>query len=205
MGDADTLARRIVVRHREAGHLRFDIPSELCGPARAAALESGLRQVPGVYRVAVGRDTRKLSIRFDPQLADIAAVARRLFALLDELPAESQAAPAAVPSPLQTARHAVEDGVRRAAAGIRGAIAQLRRSDAPEGSLQARLQPLVASALTEKAIHSFLNDLVAFYLVKVHWDLITQRWIREPVKFSSEWLATFYLVYLLVRARKLDQ
>jgi hypothetical protein len=72
----------------------------------------------------------------------------------------------------------------------------------PEGSLQAKLQPVVASALTEKAIINFLNDLVAFYLIKAHWDLISQRWLKEPLKYRNAWATVFYFVFLLVRYRK---
>jgi hypothetical protein len=61
---------------------------------------------------------------------------------------------------------------------------------------------MLESALTEQAIINFLNDLLAFYLIRVHWDLITQRWLREPLKFRYAWLTIFYLVFLLVRYRK---
>ena len=69
--------------------------------------------------------------------------------------------------------------------------------------VQSRMQPVLESAISEKAVINFLNDLVAFYLVRVHWDLITQRWLREPLRFRNAWLTVFYLVFLLVRYRKL--
>ena len=61
---------------------------------------------------------------------------------------------------------------------------------------------MLANALTEKAIINFLNDLVAFYLVKVHWELISQRWLKDPVRHANAWLTVFYLMFLLVRYRK---
>ncbi len=82
---------------------------------------------------------------------------------------------------------------------------KLRQVQPKEGSLQARLQPVIANALTEKAIIGFLNDLIAFYLIKVHWELITKRWMRNPVAHADAWLAIFYLIYLLVRYRKLNK
>jgi hypothetical protein len=72
----------------------------------------------------------------------------------------------------------------------------------PLRGIQTRVQPVLESALTEKAITNFLNDLLAFYLIRVHWDLITQRWLREPLKYRNAWLTVFYLVFLLVRYRK---
>ena len=61
---------------------------------------------------------------------------------------------------------------------------------------------MIASALTEKAAINFVNDIVAFYLIKVHWELISQRWLKDPLKFRNAWLTTFYFVFLLVRYRK---
>lgn len=74
--------------------------------------------------------------------------------------------------------------------------------DTASHDLGQRLQGLVQGALTERAAINFLNDILAFYLIKVHWDLITRRWLKEPLKFANAWLTVFYLVFLLVRYRK---
>ena len=50
---------------------------------------------------------------------------------------------------------------------------------APAGTLQARLQPILKGALTEKAAVNFLNDVLMFYLIQVHWDLITKQLDEE--------------------------
>ena len=68
--------------------------------------------------------------------------------------------------------------------------------------MQARFQPLVESALTEKAIINFFNDIVAFYLIRTHWDLISKRWLQNPIAHSNAWLTVFYLIFLLIRYRK---
>ena len=67
---------------------------------------------------------------------------------------------------------------------------------------KAKTDPVMKSAFTEKAVINFLNDVTAFYLIKVHWDLITGRWLKEPLKYRYAWLTTFYLLFLLVRYRK---
>lgn len=238
--DADALARRMVVRHKEAGHLRLELPAELCGPLRAAAIEDALRRVDGVYRVILERYNRKLSVRYDPLQCGQGEVVRALRYALDALPDEAAvdsaaataatatttgatAAIAANADPVQTLialGRAVQGGVRSLAAqvgrGLAGnadapgqeapatpaASTASTAPAAPPGSLQARLQPLVAGALTEKAAINFLNDLVAFYLIKVHWDLITKRWIKAPLAHADAWGAAFYLVFLMVRFRK---
>lgn len=202
MTDAARLSRLIGVRHKEDGHLRLELPPELCGPAARAHLEAGLRQQPGVYRVEFETAARRLSIRFEPQQCDLKAVARHLRNLLDSLPAEPAAAAAPSADPLATARQAVERGAKEINVRLRRLLDTLREPGAPEGSLQARLQPVLKSALTEKAAINFLNDILMFYLIKVHWDLITKRWMKDPVGHASAWATTFYLVFLLVRYRK---
>lgn len=206
----DDLARRIVVRHREAGHLRLELPTEICHAAAGAAMEAALRDVAGVYRVVFQATERRLAVHFEARLCSAADVARALRASLGSLPAPAAgdagpapAAPAA--DPTAAAHQALRDAAaraRRTLHELRGRVEALRQPTAPAGSLQARLQPMLANALTEKAVINFLNDLLAFYLVKAHWELISQRWLKYPVKHADAWLAVFYLMFLLVRYRR---
>lgn len=206
MSHAEAWARSIVVRHREPGHLRLQLPAELCIGPRADALESGLRGVAGVYRVTLYRNARKLSLRYDPHQAGEREVVLALRALLGRLPGPIAQALQPVGENLGRALHEtrvkIEHGARRQLAQLRLFLSKLRQAQPQAGSLQARLQPIIANALTEKAIINFLNDLLAFYLIKVHWELITKRWMRNPVAHADAWLAIFYLIYLLVRYRK---
>lgn len=209
MSHAEEWARQIVVRHREPGHLRFQLPDELCLGARGDALESGLHSLAGVYRVTLYRGVRKLSVRYDPHQAGERDVVLALRAQLGHLPGPLtqalQPAGEVVGQTLHETRVKIERGARRRLAQLRLYIARLRQAPPQAGSLQARLQPLVANALTEKAVINFLNDLIAFYLIKVHWELITKRWMRNPVAHADAWLAIFYLIYLLVRYRKTNK
>lgn len=208
---ADDLARRIVVRHREAGYLRLELPPEICHPTAAIAIDAVLRQVAGIYRVTFYAAQRRLVVSYDAHVCTAADVAHALKGCLQALPeGEAGSVPVTMPAhaaaPL-TARvtPALQDATRqarRAFARLRQRIEVLRQPKASPGSLQAKLQPMLANALTEKAIINFLNDLVAFYLVKVHWELISQRWLKNPVKHANAWLTVFYLMFLLVRYRK---
>jgi hypothetical protein len=209
--NADDLARRIVVRHREAGYLRLELPAEICHAVSAAAIDAALRQVAGVYRVTLYPAPRRLVVSYDPHACNAADVARALKACLHALPdfpetmpvaAAAGHAAAAQPAKLAPALHDAARQARRAFARLRHRIEGLRQPKAQPGSLQAKLQPMLANALTEKAIINILNDLVAFYLVKVHWELISQRWLKDPVKHTNAWLTVFYLMFLLVRYRK---
>ena len=209
--NADDLARRIVVRHREAGYLRLELPGEVCHPTAAIAFDAALRHVAGVYRVTFHAAQRRLVVSYDAHVSTAADVARALKACLCALPegeagSEAVIVRAGAAAPLaERVTPALQDAARqarRAFGQLRRGLEGLRQPKARPGSLQARLQPMLANALTEKAIINFLNDLVAFYLVKVHWELISQRWLKEPVKNANAWLTVFYLMFLLVRYRK---
>lgn len=196
MTQAAELARRIVVLHREPGYLRLELPAELCGAANAVALEQGMQHLAGLVSVAVDRAWQRISIRYNPQQCTTAQAAQHLFGLLDERSLTQS--PDGTHEP--TGRPSLSDGLQPLLDKLKAVI--LPRQPAPAGSLQSRFQPLVESALTEKAITNFLNDIVAFYLIKVHWDLITKRWLQNPLAHGNAWLTTFYLVFLLVRYRK---
>jgi len=48
----------------------------------------------------------------------------------------------------------------------------------------ARARQTIQKGNWQKLVN-FLNDLLAFYLIRVHWDLITQQWLRDPLKFPD--------------------
>jgi hypothetical protein len=209
--NANDLARRIVVRHREAGYLRLELPAEICHVGAAEVIDSALRQVAGVYRVTLYASQRRLAVSFDAHVCTAADVARALKGCLGSLPTASivtreharrEHNATALSARMSPALHDAARHARRAFANLRGQIERLRHPQAAPGSLQAKLQPMLANALSEKAVINFLNDLVAFYLVKVHWELISQRWLKDPVKNANAWLTVFYLMFLLVRYRK---
>lgn len=189
--DAASLSRAIAVRHKEPGHLRLELPPRLFDPAARTHLDTGLRERLGVYRVHFEPKDRRLSIRYEPGQCTQQDVARQLRSLLDTLPPESAEAPATdmpAATPLPGAKLLNDAG--KWADRFLG------------GTIRSRLDPVMKGALTEKASINFLNDVLMFYLVKVHWDLITKRWMKDPVKHADAWLTTFYLIFLLIRYRK---
>jgi hypothetical protein len=186
--DAASLSHAIAVRHKEPGHLRLELPARLLDAAARAHLDAGLRELAGVYRVGFEPAGRRMSIRYEPQQCSQQDVARQLRSLLDTLPPESEpvAAPAAAPLP---GAKLIGDAGKWADRFLGGTI-------------KSRLDPVMKGALTEKATLNFLNDVLMFYLIKIHWDLITKRWMKEPLKHADAWLTTFYLIFLLIRFRK---
>lgn len=216
--NAEELAGRVVVRHREPGHLRLELPPELCHAQTAGYVDGVLREVAGVYRVEFDLASRRLSVRYDEHVCTVGAVARQLKTLIEMVAphlstasagtaagGDGEAIAAAPTDPLHRV-HALGERARAAAHAVatrvQAALDALRKPEAPADSLPAKLQPLIASALTEKAIINFLNDLVMFYLIKAHWELIANRWLKDPIRFRNAWLTVFYLVFLMVRYRK---
>lgn len=196
MSRSAQLASRIVVCHREPGFLRLELPAELCTATRAEALERGAAALAGVRSAAVDRGWRRISLRHDPAVLGTAQLARRLAGLIDALPDET----AAESAPRTDAAAPAGGGLQPLLDRVRAALPPA--DAAPPGSLQARLLPVLDSALNEKAILNFFNDIVVFYLVRVHWDLITKQWLKQPLAHSNAWMTTFYLVFLLIRYRK---
>jgi hypothetical protein len=126
--NADDLARRIVVRHREAGYLRLELPAEVCHPTAAIAFDAALRHVAGVYRVTFHAAQRRLVVSYDAHVCTAADVARALKACLCALP-EGEAGgdpvivPAGAAAPLaERVTPALQDAARQA----RRAFGQLR-------------------------------------------------------------------------------
>lgn len=200
----NTLAREIAVRHRETGHIRFALPSAICSAAASNAVRTALHAQAGVYRVTLYAGDGKLSVFYDEHVCKVHDVARALFASLQAIPAEP-APVEEVATPTQPLSEQLSTSVASMEASARRLLDRLMRQMSRYRQLRGirtRVQPVLESALTEKAITNFLNDLLAFYLIRVHWDLITQRWLREPLKFRNAWLTVFYLVFLLVRYRK---
>ena len=199
--DAASLARAIVVRHKEAGHLRLDLPDALSGAAARAHLEAALRSLPGVYRVGFELGGRRLAIHFEPGQCGFAAVGRQLRSALDDLPAEpAEAAAAAAPAEPAPAGEPAVDLAALPAGLFRRAAYWADRFVG--GTIRGRIKPALDGALTEKATINFLNDVLMFYLIKVHWELITKRWMKDPVRHADAWATAFYLIFLLMRYRK---
>jgi hypothetical protein len=135
--------------------------------------------------------------------------------LRDEIGAiEASPAPARRPATQEAPGHAARERAHHAIAWLKSKSEHLRHRAvdwrAKAAALKAYAEtraghdPVLRHAMTldERTMISFLVDITALYLVKVHWDLITKRWIQAPFAHRYEWLTTFFLVFLLVRFRK---
>lgn len=213
--DAREMERRILLRHRAPGHVRFEVPQNLCETHCSAAIRRSLISLPGVYRVEFYGAQCKLSVRYDETACTLREIGLRLRQALQDAARSGLFERAA---PVQThpaaARQAVEaagprsrpgEWLRRKGESLRQKAQELRfkaRVVKEVAKVKAETDPALRLFMNEKAIIGFLNDLTAFYLVKIHWDLITKHWIRAPFAHRYHWMAVFYLVFLLVRSRR---
>lgn len=194
----ETLARQIIVRYRGTGHTRFALPATLCEESFAAVIEESLRNLPGVYRATVYRRHGKLSVYYDPHACELHDVARCLHGALAN-PAAQKKRETAIASMTQRLHVAQPlQWLKEKTVNLKAQAKLLSQFAAA----QTKGKPALQNILSEKSVTNFLNDIVVFYLVKTHWELINQKWLKEPLKYRNAWLTTFYLVFLLVRYRK---
>ncbi len=200
-----SIQKEFVVRYREDGHERFQFPAQLCDKVIAERISAGIANIEGVYRVKVYRSQQKLSIRYHEVVCDFKALARQLFDLLAEL--EQQGA--LMPQP-ETRVTQWKDKLNAKLDTFK----LTRWTKEKVGEVKETVQ--AAKVLTklgmkkpkafvkdpEKAIIDFLNDILVLFLIRLHWGEITQNWLVKPLKYRYEWMALFYMFFLLVRSRK---
>jgi hypothetical protein len=207
------LSRQILVLHKSAGHVRFALPATLANPGPAAAIEAALLRIPGVRLVTIDVDTGKMGVHYDPIACSLRQLALVLKGSLDAAAAAAQASAPGKPAPPGAGEpgQPLARGLKQAEALASGFLRRLQAQLAPPqtaatNTASGKLAPLQRafnpSLFTEKSVINFANDIVAFYLIRVHWNLITQHWIKAPLQHGSAWLTVFYLTFLLVRYRK---
>ena len=197
------IQKHFILRFQENGHIRFQIPAEFCNPERAKALTQALLNRDGIYRVNVYTSQKKLSIRYQETVCDFKTLARLLFKIIDNLDKNSF-------SENQVKTITKVDSIKTKLKNLSINQWFKRQYQDTKETLQA------AKILTkvglkkqktllnnpEKAMIDFFNDMLVIFLIKMHWDRITKDWIPNPLKYRYEWLAVFYMFFLLMRSRK---
>lgn len=201
-----SIAQHVLLRYQADGHLRFDIPAELCEPDAAAALIDGLSAEEGIYRVDLQPRARKLSIRYLDTVCRFADVARRLHALIGSLPQSPGRSTARqlVPRPGgHELAIASVPATRRLRLWLTEKLQEARETLTAMNILIRRSLGSASAAVSHQPrwIKEFMNDLLMLYLIKLHWHHIITEWLPRPWTHRYEWAATIYLIYLSVQAR----
>ncbi len=200
-----SIQKEFVLRYNVDGHVRFEIPARICNVDVAKAVTDGISGIDGVYRVNLYRNQQKLSIRFNEADCDFKSLARQLFDLLTDLDTKG----ALKPTPVSTSTRWKEKAKARLDDFKITRWAKEKFGAAKETVQAAKVitrlgmkKPNAFIDDPEKAVISFLNDILVLFLIKLHWNDITQKWLLKPFMYRYEWIALFYLFFLLVRSRK---
>jgi len=200
-----SIQKEFVLRYRVDGHVRFQIPAQICNADGAKAVSDGIYGIDGVHRVNLYRSQQKLSIRFNESVCDFKSLAKQLFDLLADLEKKGDLKPKPVSKSAlwkEKARSKLDDFKATR-------WAKEKFGDAKETVQAAKVitrlgmkKPKAFMKDPEKTIIDFLNDILVLFLVRLHWNDITQHWLVKPFKHRYEWMALFYMFFLLVRSRK---
>lgn len=201
-----TISQQVLLRYRDEGHLRFDLPAELSAREASQALVQGLHAREGIYRVSLSGGGRKLAIRFLSTVCDFREVIRHLHGVIQGLREQlPQPTPRAViPHPSVKAVGQVLESRRTALARwLREKLQEVRETVEAMKIMAGRFLGMSGNGAVQRPrwIKEFLNDLLMLYLIKLHWHHIVSEWIPRPWTYRYEWAATIYLIYLSVQSR----
>ncbi|MDD5269273.1 MAG: hypothetical protein PHO08_19525 [Methylococcales bacterium] len=200
-----SIQKEFVLRYREDGLVRFQVPARICNIDVTKAVTDGISGIDGVYRVNLYRSQQKLSIRFKESVCDFKSVAKQLFDLLTDLEIKGDLKP----KPVSKSTLWKEKAKAKLDAFKPTRWAKEKFGDAKETVQAAKVitrlgmkKPTAFMKDPEKTVIDFLNDILVLFLIKLHWNDITQNWLLKPLKYRYEWMALFYMFFLLVRSRK---
>ncbi len=180
----------------------------MCHKEIAGNIATKIKTIDGVYRVNFYAPQQKVSIYFQETVCDFTQLVKQLFELLGEL--ETSGAliiqTEKKPSLARQLSAKISEGADKFAATR---WLKSKTIEAKETLKAAKIitklaikKPNAFVKDPEKAIIDFLNDILVLFLIRLHWDHITKLWLLNPFRYRYEWLATFYMFFLLIRSRK---
>ena len=203
-----SIQKQCVLRYRAEGHVRFQLPAQLCQKGVAENFASKIKAIDGVYRVNFYARQGKISIRFQEIVCDFTQLVKQVFELISELEKSGALAIHVEKKPSVIAKLGTKVSEKA------DKFATTRWLKAKTIEVKETLQAAkIITKLTlkkpntlikdpEKAIIDFLNDILVLFLIRTHWEHITKLWLLNPFKYRYEWLATFYMFFLLIRSRR---
>lgn len=187
------LHEAIIVRYREAGHVRFELPACLFEPETLAQINAGLSQIEGIYRVDVFPKQRKLSLRYLTMVLDFKALAKRLAQILENLETSE---------PTQATNQAHRNVVEQVNSWLSEKAEEVRETLQAAGILLKQGSSFGGMMPGADALQNFFTDILVLYLLKKHWRMVLLVWARSPWLYKYEWMASGFMAYLLVRSRR---
>ncbi|MEE9423687.1 MAG: hypothetical protein V3V18_01755 [Methylococcales bacterium] len=206
-----SLQKQIFLLSKKPGLLRFQLPADLSNTQVAEIVVSQLLEIDGVSQVRSNARKKHLTILYDDTVYSFIDLARSFHEIIG-----SRVTQEAVNSSFTTTSQAnsiTKQGIvsnksefnpaSQLVNWVRDKVNEVRETIIAAGVLIRAVltKPTAFIKDPEKAIIDFCNDVLVLYLIKIHWHRITQHWIQQPWRYRFEWLAVFYLVFLLVRSR----
>lgn len=195
-----SIAKEVILRHREPGYLRFDVPQALCASYAAEELTRELESIDGVYRVGLNTAAGKLTLRFHDAYCSFETLIRTLLRVVRQVleRAQSVASQSKVVVPISS-RTVIPHAPQLASSPIdwiKRKIQELRETF-------TALKILFSRAIEHRPrwVKEFMNDLLMLFLIKLHWHQILTEWLPRPWTYRYEWMATIYLIYLSVQSK----
>lgn len=200
------IQKEFVLRYRGEGHVRFQIPRVATQDPVAKLICDQIMAIEGVSAVSLFRRSQKLAIHYQEDLLSFIDMAKQLFAVLADLEQQGEFVIQAIAPIQKKTRLSLKQKLKASRINRwldEKVVAAKETAQAARviGKLSSK-GPKALITNPEKAIIDFLNDILVLYLIKTHWTRITQQWLVKPFVHRYEWLATFYLFFLLVRSRK---
>lgn len=200
------IQKEFLLRYREAGHVRFQVPQRVCKPEIAKLTVAKIANIEGVYKVNLYRNQNKLSIRYHESVCrfhDLISLLNDVLADLELLGYFKDKSAATLP---EKKPHVLKQRLKNSRIKLWFSDKiQVAKETLQAAKIIGKASVKGRNALIknpEKAVIDFLNDVLVLYLIKLHWNRITQQWLLKPITYRYEWMAVFYLFFLFVRARK---
>ena len=200
-----SILQEIVLRHRSEGYLRFALPASLCERARVKSIEWALQQNPVVVSARVYARAGKLVIRYLAGAADlrlISALLKDVVINVDGIVIPSSCCAESSGAELM---HASDRNIENGLTGwVREKSLEIRETITAFGIVfrNAFAWNPKQGGLKHADLTDFLTDILVLYLIRLHWHAITQFWLKRPWLYRYEWMATVYLIFLLVRSKR---
>ena len=209
-----SLQKNIFLQERKSAYVRFKLPVELLNRPVAEKLVLELSKIPGVTQARVNIARKRLVIRYDESVCPFIRLARHLFSIVSKPVIQDTINPATTRMQVTGAENSDlvpamsgHHPLTRFSHWIKAKAQEVRETiEAASIVIRAVLKkPSAFFRNPEKALLEFCNDVLMLFLIKLHWHRITQHWILQPWRYRYEWIAVFYLVFLLVRSRTTTQ
>jgi len=198
-----SIQQEIILRYRSSGHVRFQIPERLCSNEVAPFISDTIENIDGVYRVNLFRNKKKLSIRFVEEAISFEELAKQLTTLLSDLDKKEFLKIKANPIKVRDIKGSLKISDWKGVNWAKDKYTETKETAQAIGiltkfGLKKKPEILVNP---EKTLITFFNDVLVLFLIKIHWKLITKKWLLSPMKYRYQWITIFYLMYLFIRSK----